>query len=284
MWPELKACLDNLEGHAYHLYITLLKTSEAIVPRLLSDVPHAQIRFVENRGYDVAPFLTILNEVNLDDYSFILKLHTKRDCLKPPYFRDLYGNLWRQELLRIVSSKEAFNRCLEVFEKEPQTGMLASKTLHVFYDIYDKKSNLEAQALLRDKSYKPVSFGFVAGAMFLCRAHLMQPIKDLALKTEAFAIPDKAHTRTLAHIVERLFGAFVYTQGYRLRDPFLSRTKQLQHALVWRLKEFVQSSVLTNNFIIKMRETRYTDRPNKRTLKILHIPIYIKHLPHGKED
>jgi lipopolysaccharide biosynthesis protein len=282
MWPEIKECLRNLEGRPHHLYITLLKTSEAIIPRLLSEVPHAQIRFVENRGYDIAPFLSILNEVNLGDYSFILKLHTKRDCLKSPYFRNLYGNLWRQELLRIISSKEAFHRCLEVFEKEPQTGMLASAILHVFHDIYDKKSMRETRDFLRDKGHKPMPFGFIAGTMFLCRAHLMQPLKVLALKTEDFAIPDKAHTRTLAHVVERLFGYFVYAQGYRLRDASLSRIKQIQHALIWRLKEIAYITLKT--LFIKIRETRYTDRPNKRTIKILRIPIYVKHLPPEKED
>ena len=47
---------------------------------------NAKIITVPNKGYDIYPFLIVLSKVKLDEYDYILKIHTKnsrKDCLFP---------------------------------------------------------------------------------------------------------------------------------------------------------------------------------------------------------
>ena len=79
MWQELKSYLLNLEEGSYDLVVTLSKENEELKKEILLLNPNSKIILCENRGYDVWPFIKALNEVNLDNYKYLIKLHTKRD-------------------------------------------------------------------------------------------------------------------------------------------------------------------------------------------------------------
>ena len=79
LWPELKSCLKNIDGYTHQIVVTLVKENPKLQEDILSSFPNAKIEIVENLGFDLGPFIHVLNEVNLDDYSYVIKLHTKRD-------------------------------------------------------------------------------------------------------------------------------------------------------------------------------------------------------------
>ena len=78
MLPEMLNSLRSLEGRAYDLYVTLVKDCETVKKEILAFKNDAQIMMVDNRGYDLAPFLKVLQSVSLDDYGYVIKLHTKQ--------------------------------------------------------------------------------------------------------------------------------------------------------------------------------------------------------------
>lgn len=45
----------------------------------MSDFKNADFYVVPNLGFDLGPFVYALDKVNLSDYSYVIKLHTKRD-------------------------------------------------------------------------------------------------------------------------------------------------------------------------------------------------------------
>ncbi|MDO5462365.1 MAG: rhamnan synthesis F family protein, partial [bacterium] len=67
MWTEQRDCIASFEDYPYTLYVTLLEGATEIKDKILADYPNAKILFVENRGYDIWPFIHVLNNVNLDD-------------------------------------------------------------------------------------------------------------------------------------------------------------------------------------------------------------------------
>ncbi|MBO5441236.1 MAG: hypothetical protein J6A09_01550, partial [Alphaproteobacteria bacterium] len=109
--PEMLKLLTNLNqpGINWDLYVTLPLTdsltdaqAEVISNRILSVFPNAKITHPENRGYDVGAFIDFLHHINLDEYDYVLKVHTKNQDKRNQTI--LNGNkldnaLWRKILL-----------------------------------------------------------------------------------------------------------------------------------------------------------------------------------------
>ncbi len=86
IWPELEECLLNITV-PYELYVTTNEQNKDIQNDVLKLKKDAHFEIVENRGYDVGPFMQIINKINLDDYSYVVKLHTKRNLPSEATFR-----------------------------------------------------------------------------------------------------------------------------------------------------------------------------------------------------
>ena len=114
IYKELESCILNLTPEFdFDLFVTIPEKNLNLKPQILSTFPKAQIQVVENLGYDIFPFIKVIKSVNIDDYSYVIKLHTKRDLNKFKY--DLFsitktkwfGNSnWREGLLTFIKTKE----------------------------------------------------------------------------------------------------------------------------------------------------------------------------------
>ena len=78
LWMELADCIRRVDV-PYDLFITY--SDERSVAKAKLDFPGAIFVQCENKGYDIWPFLKILNILDLKKYTHIIKLHTKRDIL-----------------------------------------------------------------------------------------------------------------------------------------------------------------------------------------------------------
>ena len=61
----------------YDLYVTMVEMDEKVIDKLKQFKSSVKIIKVENRGYDIWPFICVINMINLSDYNYIIKLHTK---------------------------------------------------------------------------------------------------------------------------------------------------------------------------------------------------------------
>ena len=222
MWPELKECIHNIEPYPFKLFVTMVEKHPDIWDDILIDFPNAHVEIVENRGYDIGPFVHIINQVNLDNYSYIVKLHTKRDIdINKPLFRNMSGSKWRNALLSFIKTTEAFNQYLNVFEKNPNIGMQAHHTVIVHHDFLDKKAKKRMKQYLIEKNLPNIKYSFVAGTMFIARASVFRDIQNLHLTFSDFPDSKGEHKTQLAHVMERLFGYFVYKNSLVVRDGLL---------------------------------------------------------------
>ena len=107
---------------------------------------------------------------------------------------------------------------MQILTDNPKVGMMASKKL-----ITSETASYED---IKDRVIKTVSdFGFstpqsikfVAGTMFLIRAELLKPLQQAQYSIDDFEIPDsKQGNNSLAHIMERVFGAMVEAQNHTI--------------------------------------------------------------------
>ena len=222
LWPELKSCIQNLADYPFELFVTMVVDNNELKADVLSAFPKAHIEVVENRGFDVGPFVHVLNQVDLDDYSYVVKLHTKRDMPLGAHLKyfDMSGAKWRHYVLATLKSEKVVKNIISAFEKDKKLGMAADYHLIVNKERDDIQAQQEAIKILKQLGYENISYGYVAGTMFWCRAFLLSPLKRLGIDLSDFE-ESSAHCKisTRAHVLERLLGCLVGAQSQKIADP-----------------------------------------------------------------
>lgn len=74
---EILARLQNLQELKFDLYVTMIEKSPAAEQKIKQFKPDAHILQLENKGYDIGPFMEVLHSLDLDKYNYLLKIHTK---------------------------------------------------------------------------------------------------------------------------------------------------------------------------------------------------------------
>ena len=109
LWYLLDRCIQNLPKDSFDLIVTTTSNIEELSSKVKEHSPNAKVELCENRGYDIWPFIKVLKSVKLDEYEFLIKLHTKRDMGKIVAIIDnkyfFRGQYWRNMLLSFISSK-----------------------------------------------------------------------------------------------------------------------------------------------------------------------------------
>mgnify|MGYP003291260291 CR=1 FL=1 len=263
MWAELRECIHNIEPHPFELFATMVEEHSSIQQDILTHFPNAHIEIVENRGYDVGPFVHIINQVNLDDYSYVVKLHTKRDMKNGSLLNDfdVSGSKWRNYALDFISTTDKFKYCIQKFNKDNNLGMISNYHLICKKELEDKKAKKEVTQLLNKLGYQNTHYGFVAGTMFIIRAKLLAPLLRLQLNIKDFDIPDKKHSSTLAHTIERLLGCLVLIEKQKILDVLTPK----------------QYLIPIQKLLLHLKFFAFRKKINSRgmlTIKICKIPVY----------
>lgn len=270
LYPELKDCLFNIKSfNEFELFVTLPKHMPEIENDIKSSFSKAKIIIVENLGYDVAPFFDVLSRVNLDNYSYIIKLHTKRDVPSSASRFWFKGAKWRNMLLKFVKTKENFKRVLNRFENDRTIGMHGPVTSTFNFITDDKIGHKESKKFIQNNiSKNSIYYRFVAGTMFMVRSEILKPIQNLNLKYSDFDMPVASHEDCqLAHKLERTFGYLVYNSGYKIKDCTISPFKNF---LITSYMNIIRILHIITDPFVSVRITR----KNKLLVKIIRIPIF----------
>lgn len=217
LWDELAGCIRNFNGHHCDLFVTTPHADKSLRQKVLSDFPNADYRVLENRGYDLGPFVDVLNGIDLSKYDYIVKLHTKRDWSGWFNFMRVRGSRWRDMLLGFCRSERAVSDVLETFRRRPSAGMIADASLIVTHGDYLESNNvkLRTERLLREARLVPRRRIFIGGTMFIARACLFKPLQGLRSLGD-FEIVRQHELGTLAHSYERLFGYAAAAEGFEI--------------------------------------------------------------------
>ncbi len=261
---EILKRLKNLSKIDYDLFVTMVIDDEKIKNRILDEHPLAKIWVIENRGYDIGPFIDFLHKIDLEDYEYVLKLHTKGKKSSNYTFiknRRLDNALWSKIMWdSMLKSKKRVKNNIKILDEQKNVGMLGSEHCfsnegrHYWHLMDDINIAMEKMGF-----EKVVHLSFIAGCMFLCRANLLKPLSLYSLK-DFDKTNGKIKDETLAHVVERLFGAIVGAQGF---DIF-----QIEdNAYFWSFFKVALKRTLIQKKLTKS---------GKMIVKVCKIPVYIK--------
>lgn len=270
MWQELKEHLTCLSSHSCDIWITLPKGHTSTEEQILQDLPDAHILYVDNRGYDISPFVEILKHVDLSQFRYCIKLHTKRDMPTPAHVGsvDVSGSKWRHLMLSFLK-KDNLARTLQAFEHDEKLGMVGHHALICKKEPSDSHAWTQSLQWLRPRTNGslPRPPKFVAGSMFICRAPLLTAFRDILANVE-FEIPSREHPSTISHAAERLLGHIVTSAGYEIRDVYSPPSAKL----LFRINNFcLYILYLLLRFLYQKKRTRkgYT------IIKICKIPVFV---------
>ena len=249
LWQELASCInayieecgkDNVET-----YLTIPESH----PEWDDELPESllpckyKIFSVPNRGYDVAPFLSVLNNLNLDKYDYIVKLHTKRNipfCVVNFHiFRD---GEWRSELLSFCANSREVAKSIKAFARDRTLGMIAGRKLIDPSGVGMFNGVAESRSVLEKCGIPSSSTTVVCGTMFMVKASLLKPLQghfDILDFNQISA--NTAHIDLgLAGNLEGAFGILVNDQGYRVA---FGRNHRLLSILFYGTKKYVFHSL-----------------------------------------
>ena len=267
MLEEMLSYIQNLSEYNYDLYITMVEDNKDVISKIKKAMPKAHIVLVDNRGFDVWPFLRVLQMVNIDDYSYIVKLHTKRNMPVGCFINNFNtsGPRHRKFLLNFIKNKKNIKKCIDSFAKDSRLGMISSYKIIARAEKWDQFSHQQSLALLDKLGLSKDNLGFVAGTMFIVRAKLMQPLLDLNLKKEDFAISERGKN-SLAHVIERFLGHIVIAQGYKIEDC----------TTPYYIQRIMMPMIKVINPTLKFIYSRKHTKSDKILIKIFKIPVYSK--------
>lgn len=240
MWPELKNRLKNITDD-FDLFVSMIHPGEQIEKDILNFKPGAIIKIVENRGFDIASFLSVINSVDLDQYDYVIKLHTKRNLplgtIRNGY--DVSGDKWRRYLLSFLQAPETYNKSKSAFENDEELGMIGDFRLICKKDKSNKDAVARAMNLLENMGFEKRQFAYVMGTMFMVRANLLPPLQKININADQFN-PSKHRTDdVLPYAYERVFGYLITAQGHVLKDILSSPPKQLAYRISSLIRNFI---------------------------------------------
>ena len=126
--------MKNINSVRWDLFVTSPHIDEATENKIKEFKPDARIEHVPNEGYDIWPFIYVVKNICLEDYDYILKLHTKGPLpfaahLNGMVFRDF---MWRDALVEaLIGSPETFRSNMDIFSEHSDVGMVFSDKLYI---------------------------------------------------------------------------------------------------------------------------------------------------------
>lgn len=241
----------------YDLYVTIGTDDKQMVKKtLVAFKPDCHFISVDNVGYDVWPFIKVINQIDLSKYSYVIKLHTKRNLpgTIPEHLGNGFyvgpGKAWRNDLYAFIKTRKSVIKCLNALDSG-NIGMCCRYNLK--HDAPNHCGVMDVAK--RDYPNYVVdieNFCFVAGTMFISRIEPIQMLKDMNITQDLFDAPNDKHTTQFAHVMERMLGACVYRAGMIIDDPFTSR-----------------------RHISKILKLRRTAKRQKRLINLIVCPIFV---------
>ena len=208
LWPEIVAVWSTLPAGS-SLIVTVPSEKAEEVHAVIQGMSLVEVYEYENRGRDLAPFISLLNAGLLDRYSAVLKIHTK----KSPHL--VKGELRRKLLFSALAGNiDNVRRIIAHFD-DPRVGMVGLaplfRTSRPFW--MGNRGNVERLCHRMQPNGEPV-LGFFEGSMFWVRPAALTPIRSAALQTAEFDVEAGQLDGTLHHGLERVIGISVRAAGF----------------------------------------------------------------------
>jgi lipopolysaccharide biosynthesis protein len=204
VWDEIYPLLLPLKEYI-KIDIALYRDNNNLkIEQDLKNFHLIKIRYVENRGADIGPFLLQLQDLDQEEYPYFIKLHSKKSIINKFEWKYILFNC-------LIGSKDILLKNIETLNKDKMIGAITDKT--TIMKIVGK--NKEQIALLsRLLNLKTTDKTFMAGSMFMSRTKIFKKYFTDELVSIIYPLLETGKVKddqkgTICHALERIFGRIV---------------------------------------------------------------------------
>ena len=207
--------LKNINGINWDLVVTFSSPSAETEAKIRKFKPDAVFLQTENIGYDIYPFIHVIRNINLDEYDYVIKLHTKRAVRKCRVnVIPLKGWEWRNALVDgVLYSPGHFKKVIQTLEQNPDVGMISNLLTY-------SKRNWDSYSPWIENEMKKLGLEckdnhFCMGTMMIARSSVLKPLQNPLITRETFldTISDTQRDFKSAHYYERLISVLPASFG-----------------------------------------------------------------------
>ena len=167
-------------GRDWDLVVSYSEDNPLTRSKVLAFKKDARFMQVENVGYDIWPFLKLLDETDYTGYDVLFKFHTKHiDGKKTVHLNHVHytGAKWRDELVNsLIGSEERLDDVLRSFESHPEAGMACSGKLYTRLYFPEDKELLDEE--MKRLNLHTEERRFCAGTMMAFRPAVLKVLAD----------------------------------------------------------------------------------------------------------
>ncbi|MHB8270349.1 rhamnan synthesis F family protein [Bradyrhizobium sp.] len=213
----------NQNKNTFDLFLTT--TSQAKADQLAKyKSQNVQIKVVDNRGRDLAPFLRGLSEGLYSEYDVVGHFHSKRS----PNLDGELGTHWRNFLWEhLVGGKFAMaDTILRIFAENPRVGLVFAEDPNL--NGWDENLKIAEDLAARMELLQPLPmhFDFPIGTMFWARPAALKPLIRLNLCDTDFPMEPLPIDGTLLHALERIIPFAAADAGFEYATTYVRSSKR----------------------------------------------------------
>jgi hypothetical protein len=271
--------LRVIKSYSHDLFVTMAERNPETQAKILAFDKDAKIMATKNIGADIWPFIKVLDSVDLDDYDFVVKIHSKRFCDSgwrlPQSRMKIRGYKWRDYSLSFLSPR-SFAKTMAAFAGDRNLGMVCDWRILLTECqkfAWDRNACDKTLAFMKERGLPGGSITYPAGTMFIARAGQFGAIKNLDLKESDFSEFVSGTSGRLPHVLERLCGSVFANAGYAVADVYtpewIIKSVRIRNAV----REFFNRIPrLISRFVYHSRITN----SGHHLIKIMKIPVWHK--------
>lgn len=211
IWDEMLPLLLRLKNHI-HIDIALCKDNDnSKIENDLESFNLIAIRYVENKGADIGPFLLQISELDQDKYAYFIKLHSKKSLIGKFEWKYILFNT-------LIGSEQTLLKNKQVLDTDNSIGAITDIPL-IMKSVGNNKKHIEIICKILNISSRNKEF--MAGSMFMARSRLFAKyftknfVKLIYPMLETGKVSDLNHG-TLCHALERIFGKIVTNEKQKI--------------------------------------------------------------------
>lgn len=276
-WIEINEYLKSLAPYSFDLIITATKNriSSETFDRIKQEYPKAQILIMENRGFDLLPFLTVIKNMDLSKYDVVFKLQSKSTKRK---FIHIYRQLflrrdWFVNLYEGILSGKNVHQTIDALYNKEEIGLVAAANL-IVRDPKHKENLIQIMAKQRGLACCD-EYSFVAGTCFAIKAKCLKAIQDFHFENEEFESWIPSRGLSFAHFVERYLCISVLLQGYQMQGNPANTIRRFLLKPITLLMNHYSSERLFHEDIV-LDDKWFLWHMDNRLIVYKFVPIQIK--------
>jgi hypothetical protein len=228
-WKEIREYLLNFSGYNWDLCITFPDMIADKIDRedILAVNPRTSLFQMENKGFDIGPFLTAIKQIDLSSYEAVFKLQSKgvKRIFIYIYRQLFFGRDWFLNLYEGTVGAGVIHQTIDRILNDPGVGMIGAKNLIVRDPVH--KENLIIRRLKEAGIQVEKGYLFLAGTCFAVKPSCLQPLKDLSFTLDDFVTVPSSRGMSLAHALERYMCIPSQKDGLRIEGNDVMRLRRV---------------------------------------------------------